>query len=94
MVDFPTRGSGRDKLFGAFETYFSAWKSYQPEAREFIDAGEKVLGVVHEKGGIGNIGVFVERDPFQVWTLRDGLVVKWQTFERREQALEAAGLRE
>jgi hypothetical protein len=38
--------------------------------------------------------VSVERDLFQVWTLRDGLVVKWALFETRDQALEAAGLQE
>ena len=50
--------------------------------------------VVHEKVGVGDSGEFVERDLFHVWTLRDGMIVKWRVFETREQALEAAGLRE
>jgi ketosteroid isomerase-like protein len=93
-VDLPTRGSGRDKLFALFETYLRGWTSYQAEAREFIDAGENVIGVIHEKTGVGNSRDFLERDLFLVWTLRDGLIVKYRAFETREQALEAAGLSE
>ena len=93
-VDLPSRGSGRDKLLDLFGTYFSGWTSYQGEVTEFIDAGENVVGVLHEKTRIGDSGDFVERDLFLVWTLRDGLVVKYRAFETREQALQAAGLRE
>jgi ketosteroid isomerase-like protein len=94
LVDFPDRGVGRDSLFDAMATYFSGWTSYRAEATEIIDAGENVITVLHEKGGIGDSNVFVERDLFQVWTLRDGLVVKYRTFQTRQEALEAAGLRE
>jgi ketosteroid isomerase-like protein len=93
-VDLPSRGSGRDKLLDLFGTYLSGWTSYQAEVTGFIDAGEDVVGVVHEKVGVGDSGAFVERDLFQVWTFRDGMIVKWRVFETREQALEAAGLRE
>jgi hypothetical protein len=62
------------------------------EATEFIDAGENVFTVLHEKAGVGDSDVFVERDLFHVWTLRDGLLVKLRTFKTREEALEAAGL--
>ena len=93
-VDLPSRGSGRDKLLDLFGTYFSGWTSYQAEVTEFIDAGENVVGVVHEKVGVGDSGEFVERDLFQVWTFRDGMIVKWRVFETRKQAHEAAGLSE
>jgi ketosteroid isomerase-like protein len=90
----PSRGSGRDHLFDVFATYFRGWTSYQAELTELIDAGDNVVGVVHEKTGIGGSDDFVERDLFHVWTHRDGLVVRWRVFATREQALEAAGLRE
>jgi ketosteroid isomerase-like protein len=93
-VDLPSRGSGRDNFLDLFGTYLKGWTSYQPEAREFIDAGENVVGVLHEKAAISDSGAFLERDLFTVWTLRDGQVVKVLVFETREQALEAAGLRE
>jgi ketosteroid isomerase-like protein len=94
VVDLPDRGVGRDKLLDALANYFSGWTSYRAEATEFIDAGENVISVLHERASIGDSDVLVERDLFHVWTLREGLCVKWQTFETREQALEAAGLSE
>jgi ketosteroid isomerase-like protein len=94
LVDLPSRGSGRDKLFKTFAQYFAGWKNYQAEAREFIAAGEDVITVLHEKAAIADSDVALERDVFQVWTLRDGVVVKWRVFETREQALEAVGLSE
>jgi ketosteroid isomerase-like protein len=94
LVDLPSRGSGRDNVLRVFAQYLSGWKSYRPEAREFIDAGDDVIVVLHEAARIGDSGSLLERDVFQVWTLRDGLVVKWRVFETREDALGAAGLSE
>jgi ketosteroid isomerase-like protein len=94
LVDLPSRGSGRDNLLSTFARYLSGWRNYQPEVREFIDAGENVVAVLHEKAGIAGSDVVLERDVFQVWTLRDGLVVKWRVFETRQEALEAVGLSE
>jgi ketosteroid isomerase-like protein len=91
-IDAPTRGTGVDSLLETLREFFSAWESYRAEAGEFIDAGENVVNVLH--GTAGAADLFVERDIFQVWTFRDGLVVRWRTFETREQALEAVGLRE
>jgi ketosteroid isomerase-like protein len=93
-VDLPTRGSGRDNLRDLFRTYYAGWTSHQAELTELIDAGENVVGVLHEKTGIAESDDFIERDLFNVWTLRDGLIVKWQVFATRDQALEAAGLSE
>jgi hypothetical protein len=38
--------------------------------------------------------MMLDRDLPHVWTLRDGLIVKWRVFETREQAFEAARLSE
>ena len=94
LVDLPSQGKGRERLFETFAQYLAGWKNYQPETKEFIEAGEDVIAVVHEKAGIADSDVMLERDVFQVWTLRDGLVVKWRVFERRTDALEAVGLSE
>ena len=94
LVDVPSRGKGREHLFDTFARYFAGWKNYQPEVTEFIDAGENVIAVLHEKAGIADSDVVLERDVFQVWTLHDGLVTKWRVFETRERALEAVELSE
>ena len=92
QIDGPTRGTGVDSLLATLGEFFSAWQSYDAKAGEFLDAGENVVNVLHETAGAGDL--LVRRDLFQVWTFRRGLIAKWRTFETREQALEAAGLRE
>ena len=92
LVDLPSRGSGRDNLGEVVKMYLSGWTSYQAEVTEFIDAGENVVGVLHEKAAIADSGEFLERDIFHIWTLRNGLVVKWRVFETKADALEAAWL--
>ena len=92
LVDLPSRGSGRDHLLALFVEYFEGWKNYEAETREFVDAGENVLIVVHERATIAESDVILERDVFHVMRLRDGAVVKWSIFETREEAVEAVGL--
>jgi ketosteroid isomerase-like protein len=94
LVDVPSCGSGRDALFKTFARYLAGWKNYQAEPREFIDARENVIVVLHEKAAIADSDTVLERDVFQVWTLRSRLVTKWRVFETRAEALKAAGLSE
>jgi ketosteroid isomerase-like protein len=92
QIDGPTRGTGVGSLLDVLRAFFNAWESYQAEAGDFLDAGDNVVNVLHETAGTG--GVVVKRHLFQVWTFRDGLIVKWRTFDTRGPALEAAGLPE
>jgi ketosteroid isomerase-like protein len=91
LVDLPTRGTGRDNLFATFTSYLEGWRDYRPELREFIDAGDHVIVVLHETAKIAGSEVDIERDVIQVWTVRDGVVVKWRVFETLEDALAATG---
>jgi ketosteroid isomerase-like protein len=71
-----------------------AFERYEIAADEFIDAGDHVVvssrlsGVGRESGAIVNMHVF------HVWTIRDGKAVLGQTFQTKDEALEAAGLSE
>jgi ketosteroid isomerase-like protein len=94
LVDLPTQGRGRDNLINTFAKYFSGWRHYEPEVREVIDAGNQVVTALHETVGVADSDVPIERDVFQVWTLREGKVIRYAWFQTREEALEAAGLRE
>ena len=63
---------------------------------EYIDAGENVVAVVRSKGRGKASGVAVEQVSYQVFTVRDGRVVRMREYGpgERAEALEAAGLRE
>jgi ketosteroid isomerase-like protein len=61
---------------------------------ELIDGGDKVIAVV-QVGGAGAASQIALDDQIAfIHTFKNGLVVREQTFRNREEALEAAGLRE
>ena len=62
------------------------------EVRELIDAGDHVLAVIREHEVGRASGVPVEATHLVVWTLADGMVIRIQVFDDREQALKAVGL--
>jgi uncharacterized protein len=71
-----------------------AWQERRLEAEEFIDAGDRVVVLLHEfRRGKGS-GVEMETDTAVIYEVRDGRVVRIQGYMDRAKALEAAGLRE
>jgi uncharacterized protein len=77
-----------------FREWVEAFEDYRGEPKEFIDAGEHVIVAVRHRARGKSSGVDVDMPSFQVWTLRDGKVVRYRGFSSREEAVEAAGLRE
>jgi ketosteroid isomerase-like protein len=76
------------------ERFEEAWDEITDELEELIDAGEQVISVVRS-GGRGRMsGAKVSRTHAGVWTLHDRKVVQVQWFATRDDALDAAGLRE
>ena len=66
------------------------FSEFEARPEELIDAGDKVVAVVHQWGVGRASGIRVERRVGQVWTVRDGKVVRWEIYEDRDEALEAA----
>ena len=66
----------------------------QIEAEEIIDAGERVVIAIRISGRGRASGIDVEANWFHVATPRDGKVVRIEWYASREEALQAAGLRE
>jgi ketosteroid isomerase-like protein len=67
----------------------------EDEYTELIDAGEHVVSIQSTRGRGRASGVQVEHANFAgVWTVREGKVVRAVWFPTREEALQAAGLRE
>lgn len=67
----------------------AAWEAFSFEPREFIDAGDRVVAVIHLKARGRSSGVEVERDDAIVYTLRDGKTVRIDYFNNRDDALAA-----
>jgi ketosteroid isomerase-like protein len=71
------------------------WEEMRVEPHEFLDAGERVVVIGKLIGKGKGSGVEVERFNGQIWTVRDGLVVRLEIgFTDRASVLEAAGLSE
>jgi ketosteroid isomerase-like protein len=70
--------------------FLSAWESYKVEPVSFCDAGDQVAVVVHIVGRTHELEVDETRS--SLLTLRDGRVVRVQSFADPEGAREAAGL--
>ena len=75
------------------ERYDDAWREVEDDLEEVIDAGDRVVSVVSSYGRGRASGAEVRMTHAGVWTIRDGKVVRVEWMSR-EDALEAAGLRE
>jgi uncharacterized protein len=92
-IDWPDQGvaRGRDEVLRFFRRFLGAWDDYGVEFEGFIPAGDEVVVFVRESGVGKGSGVRVEQAWAQVWTVRDGRMVRFRAFADREQALGAAG---
>jgi ketosteroid isomerase-like protein len=79
--------SGVRRFWGEF---VSTWESYRVEPLRFDDAGDQVAVVVHIVGRTHELEVDETRS--SLLTVRDGRVVRVQSFANAEGAREAAGL--
>src|SRR5688572_12862505 len=76
------------------EGFLAAWESHRAEVVEVVESGDKVVAVLHLVGrGIGS-GIEMDETDAHVLAFRGGKITRWQNFNERSDALEAAGLSE
>ncbi len=71
-----------------------AWDDWEVEVEDYVDAGERVIVILNQRGRSKSTGIPVDMRFAQVWTLRDGQGIRMQMYASVEEALEAAGLSE
>jgi ketosteroid isomerase-like protein len=86
----PSRG--RDAVRENFERWTSAWEEPEATAEEIIDAGDRVVVVAYFRARGRGSGVEVDARFYDVYTLRDGKIVRVDEFSDRAEALAAAGM--
>jgi ketosteroid isomerase-like protein len=93
--DLPDAGTYRGK---AASRWMAAWvESFEEltiDATEFIDARDKVVVAILQRGRPRGSQTVVEGRWWVVMTLREGEVARTDAFPERAPALEAAGLRQ
>ena len=85
---------GHDGFMRSIEDWESAWDDYSFDLEELLDAGSRVVAILHTTATGKSSGLKLDRRDAQVYELRDGKVVRLDYFSTKAEALEAAGLRE
>jgi len=88
----PDTYRGHEGVRRWFGSFGDAMERVYFEGKEFASAGDKVLvdTMLHARGR--TTGIEAEQRAFLVWTLREGMVIRVETFAERGEAAEAAGL--
>jgi ketosteroid isomerase-like protein len=88
---------GYDEATSYFEDdWFQAFplEEWEVVVEELIDNGDQVIAMSRQRGRGATAGVAAELELAVICDLRDGLIVRIETYLDRAKALEAAGLRE
>ena len=87
------RYRGRDELREFLKTITDAWETLTVELEETIEEGDRVLAVENWRA-LGRDGIEINTRLIDVYTFRDGLVVRIDGFRDKAEALDATGLSE
>jgi ketosteroid isomerase-like protein len=92
IEEFPTQG--HDAVRASLARWKAEWHDYKVMPEEFVDMGDRVVVTVRLRGRGRGSGVEIDARFYDVYTLRDGKIVRMDQFTQRSEALEAVGLRE
>ncbi len=90
--DMDTVYYGHDGYRRFWRQWLDAFADVRWDPEEMIDFGARTLVTTRQSGHGSGSGVAVSQPVFQVFTYRDGLVIRQEDFSDRSKALEAAGL--
>ena len=87
---------GHEGVRTYWRRWFGAWKDLQFEIEDVLDAGDDVVVLIRNQRQWGrHTGICTELPPYaQVFTMREGKIVRWRTFPDQMSALKAVGLEE
>jgi ketosteroid isomerase-like protein len=75
----------------SFAVVRDTYDDFELDIERYVDAGEEDVVVLARYRGSGRVsGVPVEGEHGYVWTVKDGLAVRFQWFQSHREALEAA----
>jgi ketosteroid isomerase-like protein len=89
IEESPTQG--HDSVRASLARWKGEWDDYKLVPEEFVDRGDRVVVTVRLGGRGRGSGVEVGARFYDVYTLRDGKIVRMDQFTKRSEALEAVG---
>jgi ketosteroid isomerase-like protein len=93
-LDVKSRYRGHDDFRRFAETITDAWESYVVEPEEIIEVPDGRVLAVERWRARGRQGIEFDFVLLDVYTFRDGLIVRIDGFRDRASALEAVGMGE
>ena len=88
--ELATQGHGAVRA--SLARWKAEWHDYRVIPEEFVDRGDSVVVTVRLRGRGRGSGVEVDARFYDVYTLRDGKIVRMDQFTERSQAIQAAEL--
>ena len=89
------RWLGRDEVSTAMRDYIRAFSDLRIEAERIVDlGGDRVLVLSRHNARGKQSGVPIEHEIGDLFTMRDGRIVRYESYWIRAEAIEAAGLSE
>jgi len=89
VEELPTQG--HDAVRASLAHWKAEWDDYEVMPEEFVDMGDRVLVAVRLRGRGRGSGVEIDARFYDIYTLRDGKIVRMDQFTERSEALEAVG---
>ena len=85
---------GHEEVMRFFEDMREPFEEVVVEPDEWFDHGERIVVFLRIRARPRGSDAVAENRVGHLWTMRDGKAIRCETFPRREDALEAAGLSE
>ena len=85
---------GREAVMRALDLDRAVWENRRYDVQRIVDAGERVIALVHEERRGRGSGVEVGADIAFVYSFKEGRVSRIEPYMSQSDALEAAGLSE
>jgi len=89
VEESPTRG--HEAVRASTERWKREWDDYELTLEDFEDMGDRVLATVRFRARGRGSGIAVGARLYDLFTLRDGKIVRMDQFTERAEALVAAG---
>jgi ketosteroid isomerase-like protein len=93
-LDEPGVHFGKEAVTRIITRWVDSCTDYRFEVEETIDAGDSVVLAISESGRGRASGAPMKHSYCQVWTFRDGRIVRAEAFQTTEEARAALGLPE
>ena len=85
---------GHDAVRASLVRWKSEWDRYEMLPEEFEETGDRVVVAVSFRARGRASGIEVDARLYDVYTLRDGKIIRMDQFTQRSEALHAAGLQD